>query len=119
MIELVLVIAIIGILMGVVGWNMFGKVDDASQRATEASLQSLGQAIKDYNINHSRTNPEGLQTLVDAKIIEDNSLKDAWGMPYYYKPQGRAGKEFSLLSGGRDKELGTDDDIDYWNIGKN
>ncbi len=117
MIELVLVIAIIGILMGVVGWNMFGNVDRASQRATEASLRTIGQAIKDYNINHNRTNPPTLQALVDTKILEANSLNDAWGTPYYYRATGTQGREFSLISAGKDKELGTDDDINYWDLG--
>ncbi len=114
MIELVLVIAIIGILMGVVGYNMFGNVDRAAQRATEASLRTLGQGIKDYNINHSRTNPADLQALVDAQIIEPNALTDGWDTPYFYNPNGMAGKEFSLLSAGKDKKVGTADDIDYW-----
>lgn len=117
MIELVLVIAIIGILMGVVGWNMFGNVDRASQRATEASMRTLGQAIKDYNINHNRTNPESLQALVLANIIEANSLKDAWGSDYYYRPTGTQGREFSLISSGKDKMLGSEDDINYFDLG--
>lgn len=117
MIELVLVIAIIGILMGVVGWNMFGNVDRASQRATEASMRTLGQAIKDYNINNNRTNPESLQALVVAQIIEANSLNDAWGSPYYYRNTGSQGREFSLISNGKDKELGTEDDINYFDLG--
>ncbi len=116
MIELVLVIAIIGILMGVVGYNLFGKVDDAAQRATEASMRVLGQSVKDYNINHSRTNPPTLRALIDAKIIDDNGLTDDWGTSYFYNPEGMAGREFSLLSAGKDKEFGNADDIDYWTI---
>ena len=119
MIELVLVIAIIGILMGVVGWNMFGNVDRAAERATETSMRTLGQGIKDYNINHSRTNPLTLQALIDAKIIDDNALVDGWDTPYFYNPNGMAGREFTLISGGKDKQVGTgDDDIDYWNLSK-
>lgn len=116
MIELVLVIAIIGILMGVVGYNMFGNVDKAAQRATEASLRTLANAIEDYNLNNARTNPPTLRALVDARIIKDNALVDGWETPYFYNPAGMAGREYSLLSAGKDKEPGTADDIDYWVI---
>ncbi len=118
MIELVLVIAIIGILMGVVGWNMFGNVDKAAQKATESSMRTLGQGIKSYNIENSRTNPASLQVLIDAKIIDDNALVDGWDTAYFYNPAGIAGKEFTLISGGKDKTVGTEDDIDYWNLSK-
>ncbi|MFG0327090.1 MAG: competence type IV pilus major pilin ComGC [Phycisphaerales bacterium JB037] len=118
LLEITLVLAIIGVLMAVAAVNIFGASERANIRATQASLETIGTALKDYALNHQSNYPATLSVLVQEKFLEDKALTDAWGQPFYFSPtQTVAGNPFQLLSGGPDKEVGTEDDIDYWNKG--
>jgi len=115
LIEITLVLAIIGVLMAVAAVNIAGAAKRANKRATEASLNTIGTAITDYHLNNSITYPSELSDLVEGDFLEPQSLNDAWGQPFYYNPSPTsAGDPFQLLSGGPDKQVGTEDDLNYW-----
>lgn len=118
LLELMLVLAILVVLAGVVGVNIFGAQDDANAKATEVQLQSLKDNIKLYRLKVSQM-PDTLDALVngpsDAAMkarfgqpIIDAVPKDAWGNDIKYTLNGST---FELRSGGPDGQTGSDDDV--------
>ncbi|MCB9844980.1 MAG: type II secretion system protein GspG [Phycisphaeraceae bacterium] len=117
LLELTLVLAIIGVLMAVATINLMGGAKRANIKATQATLRVVGDAIKQFALNSQSTLPADLKALVTSDYVEDGSLDDAWGQALYYRAAKTAdGKDFQLLSGGPDKTVGTEDDINYWTI---
>ena len=76
LLEMMLVVAIIGILMSVAVWNIVGQSKAARNRATFATMRTIQSALSAYKADKG-TFPPTLQTLVTTKMIEDR-MKDAW-----------------------------------------
>jgi type II secretion system protein G len=116
--ELMLVIAIMGILMAVVGVNMLGSGDRARKRATEATLKTVQSQLNAYHLeNHAW--PPDLQTLVTTKFLDDVKLVDGWGSPLLYDPRPiNENQPYALGSSGKDKVAGNEDDINVWTMNK-
>ena len=114
LLELMLVLAIMGILMGVAAVTLVGQGDKARIRATEMTLSTVGAQVKAYMLENANTPPESLETLIADKRLEKGSLTDAWKQPLWYNPNPeKEGIDFELISFGPDKQYGTEDDIDY------
>lgn len=114
LLELMLVLAIIGVLMAVAAVNIMGGGARAKKRATQASMETIKGQLKAYNLDTSAF-PPTLATLVTSKYLDDKALKDGWSSDFYYSPSGTTKERpFVLTSPGEDKQLGTEDDIDAW-----
>ncbi|TVS01268.1 MAG: prepilin-type N-terminal cleavage/methylation domain-containing protein [Phycisphaerales bacterium] len=117
LLEIMLVLAIIGVLMGVAAVNLLGQSERAQVRATEQTLYVVNNAVKQYAIDNRNAFPEGLELLISERLLEPGSLEDAWGEPLFYSPKSDSNANpFVLVSAGPDRELGTEDDINYWDI---
>jgi len=114
LLEMMLVVAIIGILMSVAVWNIVGQSDKTRKRATEATMHTIQSAVKAYKADKGSF-PPNLQVLVTEKYF-DKVFKDAWKHDLIYASPGAGGKEYSLISVGADGQQGTEDDIDVWRI---
>lgn len=118
LIELMLVLAIIGVLMAVAAVSVGGMGARAKIKATKASLQTIQSALNSYNLEYS-SYPVTLKdlTLVKPPFMDDSrKLKDGWDSDFYYSPAARGERPFSLGSLGEDKQPGTEDDIDVWTM---
>lgn len=128
LIEVLLVLAILGVIAAMVVPQFFGRQEQASIDATAVSIKGIEQALKMYQLDHNGAFPttnDGLQVLVtapdgDAKwkgpYLEELP-KDAWGKPfqYQYPPQhNTAAKKPDIWSGGLDQSNNTADDITNW-----
>ena len=118
LLELMLVLAILVVLAGVVGVNIFGAQDDANNKVTEMQLQGLKDNIKLYRLKTNEM-PDSLDSLVNGpsdatakakfgKPIIEEVPKDAWGNEINYTLNGGS---FELRSGGADGQTGSEDDI--------
>lgn len=112
LVELLLVIAILGILGTVVVVNFGGESDKARKTATLTSIGAINQAIQIYKMNTGRY-PKSLDDLTvgindDEPLLKADSLNDAWGMPFTYKLDG---KRYTIRSAGADGVEGTEDDL--------
>lgn len=117
LLELMLVLAIMGILMAVAAYNVVGGGNRARVRATEASLTTIKTALIDYQLGESGSYPPDLRTLVTTKRLDDKALTDAWKNAFQYDPKGRDAEHgFYLFSTGPDGKPGTEDDIDIWGL---
>jgi len=118
LLELMLVVAIIGILMAVVAFSIGGQGERAKKRATEASLLTIQTALDQYRLEYS-ANPPALAMLIQAKMLKDMKLKDAWDSDFLYDARGLSPERpYILGSSGPDKSPGNEDDLDAWNLQK-
>ena len=105
--ELMVVIAILGILSTIVVTNVIPMLAKGKVNAAAVSIKALKAAVTSYQMNNNRL-PDSLQTLTqpDPKYfnevyIEDESqLIDPWGTPFDFKPEG--GRKFEIISYGAD-----------------
>jgi len=128
LIELMVVLAIIGILAALVVPNVLNRADDARITAARTDVANLMQALKLYKLdNRNYPTPEqGLQALVvkptsgpvpaNWKPYIDKLPTDPWGRPYQYLSPGLKG-EVDVLSLGADGQAGGEGnnaDIGSW-----
>lgn len=127
LLELLVVVAIIGLLAGYVGPKYFGQLGKAETKAARAQLDSLEKALDQYRLDVGRypSTEQGLNALIaqpggDAKwagpYLRKGLPLDPWSRPYSYKSPGDHG-EFDLFSYGRDGAQGgngEDADITNW-----
>lgn len=127
LLELLVVILIIGLLTGIVGPRFMGQISRSEQTTARAQMDALDKALQAFRIDMGRypTTSEGLKPLVthgaaDARwrgpYLKSDIPLDPWGMPYQYRHPGAQGKDFDLVSFGRDRiSGGTGDDADISN----
>ncbi len=128
LIELMVVLAIIGVLAALIVPNVIGRADDARVTAARTDVGNLTQALKLYKLDNLRypTPEQGLQALVARPTSEpvppnwkaylDKLPNDPWGRPYQYMNPGLKG-EVDVLSFGADGKSGGEGhnaDIGSW-----
>jgi len=116
LLELLVVVAIIGLLVGYVAPRYFGQVGKAESATAKAQIDALEKALDQYrlDIGHYPENEAGLKALVvkpanepkwNGPYLRKDIPADPWGRPYVYKIPGEKG-EFDLLSYGKDGQPG-------------
>jgi general secretion pathway protein G len=123
LIEIMVVVIIIGILISMVGTNIFPALEEAEVTASEFQLKQIENSLSMYRMKNARypTNEEGLQALVTPPGGEtrymDSIPMDSWGKEYFYLSPGQKGDDYDLYSLGRDGQEGgegIDADIGNW-----
>jgi general secretion pathway protein G len=127
LLELLVVVAIIGLLAAYVGPRYFGQIGKAETKSAKAQIDSLEKAVGSYRIDVGRfpSTAQGLAALVEAPpgttrwdgpYLSKGVPLDPWDRPYRYKSPGDHG-EFDIFSYGRDNApggSGEDADIVNW-----
>lgn len=128
LIEMLVVMVLIGLLAGLVGPKLFGRVDSSKVQTAAAQIKMLKGSIETFHLDVGRfpTQAEGLNSLNIAPTDERARLRwrgpyldqelpaDPWGTPYVYSVPGANGQPFALFSLGADGKPGgegTDADI--------
>jgi general secretion pathway protein G len=117
--ELLLVLAIIGLLMGGGAAVYSGIMDSAKVTKTQTKLGILAGQIQLYSSQKSGKLPSqgtGLQALKGAGMVKtEEEVTDAWGQPLIYSiPAKRGGEKYDLWSKGPDGLENTPDDVGNW-----
>ena len=116
LVEILLVVAILGILAGVAVVSLKGRTKSASIGATRTSIQAIQTAIDTYEVDNG-VYPQSLQNLLtkgnennwNGPYIKDGRMpKDAWGNEFSYTVQGDS---YKITSAGPDGQQGSADDI--------
>lgn len=113
-----LVLAILVVLVGLVGFNIFNAQDDANARLTKTQLEGLKDNVTYYKLQVGSL-PDSLDALVNGPSdpskkamfsgsIIDEVPADGWGNEIVYK---QSGNTFELRSAGKDGQMNSDDDI--------
>ena len=118
--ELLLVLAIIGLLMGGAAVGYSSIMDRGRITKMEGNIATLVAYIQTYTTKNNGLPPSqaaGLRALVTKRILTDEGiLTDPWGEPVEYKyPQSRSKDKFDIWSKGPDNVSGNGDDIGNWN----
>lgn len=132
LIEIMIVVIIIGLLAGLVGPRLFGKLTQAKQKAAKAQIELFGTALDAFRLDVGRypsteeglkalrEKPSGMETWKGPYLPKEIPL-DSWGKPYAYKSPGEHG-EYDILSYGLDGVEGGEgenqDVVSWKDIGK-
>lgn len=111
LVELLVVVAILGILGTIAIQNVTGHIAKTRITAAEAGVRALQEACTTYYIQRKKL-PTSLEQLVegDDPILEggDGALYDPWDNKYEMEAKG---KKVVIKSAGEDGQMGTEDDI--------
>jgi general secretion pathway protein G len=127
LIELLVVLLVLGLVAGLIGPQLFGRVSEAKQTTARTQLELLGVALDSYRLDNGRypTGAQGLEALwtkpsgapVPASwrgpYLRKPVPLDPWGKPYQYRAPVAGGEGYELRTLGRDGvEGGTGEDAD-------
>jgi general secretion pathway protein G len=117
LVELMVVIAIIAILATIVGFNVFGALDDANKAQAQTQIKNFETALTAYRLKFNRfpSSSEGLNALITNEkginFLRANEIPlDPWGTAYVY--QSESSREFKIISYGADKQPGGSGEYD-------
>lgn len=132
LIELLVVLLVLGLVAGLIGPQLFGRVGEAKQTTARTQLELLGVALDGYRLDNGRypTTAQGLEALWTkptaapapanwrGPYLKKPVPLDPWGKAYDYRAPVRGGEGYALVSLGRDgvpggsgedADVGTDD----------
>jgi general secretion pathway protein G len=112
LLELLVVVAIIGLLIGFVAPRYFGQIGKSEVTVARAQIDALEKALDQYRLDtgHYPSTEQGLGALLqrpqnepkwNGPYLRKSVPLDPWGKPYQYRAPGEKG-EFDLLSYGKD-----------------
>lgn len=115
LVELLLVIAILGVLGTVVVVNFGGIGEKGAKTATMQSISAINMAVDVYKTEKLKSAPPAsLDVLTsplrdgEEPLLDAANLKDGWGNPFEYSV---SGKKHTIRSAGPDEQMGTEDDL--------
>lgn len=113
LVEMLVVLAIIGLLVSLVAPRVLGILSDAKVKAAHIQIESFKNALDLYYLDEGRypTTSEGLAALAvrpadDAEAWNGPYLKggavppDPWNNPYVYRSPGEMGRPYDIISTG-------------------
>lgn len=119
LIEILVVLVILGLLAGLVGPRLFGKVDSSKVKTAETQVKMLKTALQTFRLDVGRfpTTDEGLAALSKrpegsdvpawaGPYLDEALPLDPWGHAYEYRDEPASGQDFTLYSLGADGESG-------------
>ncbi len=112
LIEIMVVIAIIGMVASAVGFGVTKFFSDAKEKSATIQLEKVATVLTQYQLLEDEY-PSSLEDLTkkgkkgQAGYLEQSNLKDPWKTKLIYSV---SGDTFKLCSAGPDKREGTDDD---------
>ncbi len=135
LIELMVVIVILGFLVGIIGYRMLGRTEEAKKTAAALQIRSFMSALQLYRLDNGSypTTAQGLEALVTKPTTGNVPRKwpaggyleggripfDKWNNPYVYSSPGSGERDFEIKSYGADGQEdgeGVNGDIESWNL---
>ncbi len=131
LIELLVVMIVLGLLVGLVGPRLFGRVGQSKQAAAKAQIELLGAGLDQYRLDVGAypTTAQGLDALQknpgatnwNGPYLKKAVPKDPWGNPYKYRCCPGQHGDYDLWSEGADGQPGGDGentDVTSWEAEK-
>lgn len=127
LLELLVVVAIIAMLAGYVGPKYFAQLGKSEVGVAKAQIDAFEKALDQYRLDVGRypATEQGLAALVKrpdnepkwaGPYLKKDIPMDPWGKPYQYHAPGSNGKDYDLLSYGKDGAPGgTNENADITN----
>jgi general secretion pathway protein G len=118
LLEIMIVVAILGLLAGLVVTNLMGQFDNAKIQTARLKVNDISSTINQFyaTIGDYPSGSDGLKALVNPpggfKPFFKEVPKDPWGKPFLYRsPAKNSSEAFEVYSLGPDGQEGTQDDI--------
>jgi general secretion pathway protein G len=132
LLELLVVMVIIGLLASYVAPRFFDQIGKSEVKAARAQLDAFDKALATYRLDtgHFPSGDQGLKALVERPTSEPKWSgpylakalpPDPWGRAYLYRAPGEQGRDYDLLSLGKDGQRGgsgENADISVWDTGR-
>lgn len=126
LLELLVVMLIIGLLTGIVAPRFLSQIGRSERTAAKAQIDAFDKALEAFRIDMGRypSETEGLRVLVQpvsdprwrGPYLKNDVPQDPWGSPYEYHCPSTRGKDYDVISLGRDRlPGGSGDDADITN----
>jgi general secretion pathway protein G len=119
LVELLVVLAILGLLIGLVAPAMMRQLGSAKHKIAEQSVERLGGILDLYRLDVGvyptteqglaalNTDPAGVAGWNGPYMKDSNGVRDPWGRPFSYRnPSQRPGVSFDIVSLGADGRPG-------------
>ena len=122
LIEIMVVIALLGVLGTVIVVNLAGTLEEGKAKAAETQMRSIDSALMNYAVMNGMKYPTTAEGLEKAKKKFKNEKvpTDPWGNAYIYRsPATHGSAKYELISLGADGKEGGEDadaDIKSWEI---
>ena len=132
LIELLVVIIVLGLLVGLVGPRLWGRVGQSKTAAARAQIELLGAGLDQYRLDVGSypSGAQGLDALQknpggaanwNGPYLKKAVPKDPWGEPYKYRCCPGQHGDYDLWSEGADKAPGGEGenaDVVSWDVEK-
>jgi general secretion pathway protein G len=132
LLELLVVMVIVGLLASFVAPRYFDQVAKSEVKVARAQLDAFEKALATYHLDtgHYPNTEQGLRSLVErpsdeakwsGPYLAKSLPPDPWGRPYLYRYLGNKGRDYELLSYGKDGQPGGSGDgadISVWDTGR-
>jgi general secretion pathway protein G len=132
LIELLVVIIVLGLLVGLVGPRLFGRIGQSKQATAKAQIELLGAGLDQYRLDVGSypSAAQGLDALQknsgsagnwNGPYLKKSVPKDPWGNPYKYRCCPGTQGEYDLWSDGADGAPGGEGenaDVTSWDSGQ-
>ncbi len=126
LVELIVVIIILGLIVGLVGPRLFGRVGQSKQATAKAQIELLGAALDQYRLDMGAY-PASLEALVrpsgpnwNGPYLKKPAIpNDPWGRPYQYKCCPGEHGDYDMWSYGADGAPGGEGenaDVTSWDV---
>ncbi len=129
LVEMLVVLAIIGLIVGIAAPRVFNQLAGAKVRTAKVQIESLKSALDLFFLDTGRypTTNEGLAVLIvrpsntsnwNGPYVKSSAVPhDPWNRDYVYQSPGRDGRSYEIVSLGADGRDGGSDgaaDITSW-----
>ena len=116
LVEIMVVVAIIGMVMGAVAVGAVGALNKAKVRNTKVIVHTVQEALVHYATDNTDSCPKQLSDLVTQKYLTKDP-KDDWGQMLNYVCPGTHNTDGAdVWSKGPDKQDNSADDITSWDV---
>ena len=129
LIEIMVVVAVIGLLIGFIGPRVFNQVEKAERTRIAQDIRAIESALKLYRLDNYRypSQAEGLEALITSPSQNgnwngpymENMPTDPWNQPYRYANPSTHNKQVDVFTFGLDNIQGgegSNKDWGNWNI---
>lgn len=124
LLELLVVLAILGLIIAIAAPRVIGYFDSSKAKAAEIQIANIAAALDLYYLANGAypseqqglkalvERPEGVQSWDGPYLNRADGIIDPWQRPYLYKQPGQHGKFDVATLGADGKEGGEDEDRD-------
>jgi general secretion pathway protein G len=114
LVEIMVVVAIIGMIMGAVAVGAMSTLSKAKIKNTKVIIHTVQEALVHYATDNTDACPKSLSELVSQKYLTKEP-KDEWGQPLIFVCPGTHTPDGADVSSkGPNKQEGDTDDIHSW-----